>query len=119
MSLNISETQIQGWIQEGVRNAIQSMLRDGYGAGADLKKAMAKAVAEAEPQIVAALKVGIAQACVSPNFLQGIEREIASSLASQFRGSFDGVIKAAAKNAANNEIVAQRVVALTQKAAGL
>ena len=117
MSINISESQIQGWIQEGVRQSIQGMLRDNYGAGADLKKAMAKAVAEAEPQILAALKVGIAQACVSPEFMKGIEREIASSLASQYRGAFDGVVRAAAKQAANTEVVARRVVELTMAAA--
>lgn len=119
MSINISETQIQGWIQDGVRLSIQGMLRDNYGAGADLKKAMAKAVTEAEPQILAALKVGIAQACVSPGLLSTIEKEIAASLASQYRGAFEGVVRAAAKSAASNEIVARRVVELTKAAAGI
>lgn len=119
MSINISEAQIQGWIQDGVRQSIQGMLRDNYGAGADLKKAMTKAVAEAEPQILAALKVGIAQACVSPAFLQGIEKELAVTLASQYRGAFDGVVRAAAKQAAHNEVVALRVVELTKAAAGM
>jgi len=119
MSINISETQIQNWIQDGVRQSIQSMFRDNYGAGAELKKAMAKAVAEAEPQILAALKIGIAQACVSPSLLSAIEKEIAASLASQYRGAFDGVVRAAAKSAASNEIVARRVVELTRVAAGI
>ena len=119
MSLTISNTQIETWIQEGVAQSIRGLMRDTYGAGADLKKAMAKAVAEAEPQILAALKVGIAQACVSPAVLQQIEKEIAASLASQYRGAFDGVIRAAAKQAANNEIVAQRVAELTRQAAGM
>lgn len=119
MSINITEAQIQVWIQDGVKQSIQGMLRDNYGAGADLKKAMAKAVAEAEPQILAALRIGIAQACVSPAFLVTIEKEIATSLASQYRGAFDGVIRAAAKSAASNEIVARRVVELTRAAAGI
>ena len=118
MSLNIGELEIRNWIQDGVAQSIRAQLRDQYGAGTALKKAMDKAVAEAEPQILAALKVGIAQACVSPEFMKSIEKEIASALASQWRGAFDGVIRAAAKQAAHNEVVAQRVVELTRQAAG-
>lgn len=117
MSIQITDTQIQNWIQDGVRQAIQSMMRDQYGQGAVLKKAMEKAIADSESQIIAALKAGIAQACVSPGFLQQIEKDIATSLASQYRGAFDSVIKAAAKQAANTEVIAQRVAELTRQAA--
>lgn len=119
MTINITESQIRGWIEDGVKSAINSALRDNYGAGSDIKKAMSKAIAEAEPQILAALKVGIAQACVSPGFLGAIEREMASSMASLYRGAFEGVIRGAAKSAAHDEAVARRVVELTRKAAGI
>jgi len=119
MSVQITDVQIQNWIQDGIKQAIQSLLRDTYGQGAALKTAMAKAVAEAEPQILAAMKIGISQACVSPTLLQSIEKEIASSLTSQYRGAFEGVVRAAAKQAANTEVIAQRVAELTKKAAGL
>lgn len=117
--ISFSETDLKNWIQTGVQNAINSALRDNYGMGSKLKTAMDAAIKEAEPQILAALKVGIAQACVSPMFLQGIEREIAASLASQYRGAFEGVVRGAAKQAAHNEVVAQRVVELTKAAAGV
>jgi hypothetical protein len=119
MTINITEATVQRWIQEGIQNAINSMLRDQYGTGADLKKAMTKAIAESEGQIVAAMKIGIAQACVSPLLLKSIEGDIAKAIADRYRGAFDGVIKAAAKQAANNEVVAQRVAELTRQAAGL
>jgi hypothetical protein len=118
MSINITDPTIERWIQDGIVNAINTMLRDKYGVGAELKKAMDKAIADSEQQIVAALKVGIAQACVSPGFLQQIEGEIARSLASQYRGAFDAVIKSAAKQAANTEVIAKRVAELTMQAAG-
>jgi hypothetical protein len=118
-AVTITEETIQSWIQRGLQQAIESMMRDQYGTGNQLKKAMDKAVSESEAQILAALKVGIAQACVSPSLMKSIEKEIANSLASQYRGAFDGVVRAAAKNAASTEVVAQRVVELTRIAAGL
>lgn len=98
---------------------MQQMLRDSCGAGVYLKRAMSQAVTEAEPQLLAAMKAGIAQACVSPASLQGIEKEIASALTNQYRGAFEGVVKAAAKQAAHNEVVAQRVVELTKAVASV
>lgn len=117
--INISEVQIERWIKEGVQNSINSALRDTYGVGRDLKEAMNKAIKESEGQIVAAMKIGIAQACVSPNFLQAIEKDIAAELASRYRGAFEGVIRAAAKQAASDELVARRVSELAKKAAGI
>lgn len=119
MAFEITEAQVQRMLQDGIQQAVNSMLRDSYGTGANLKKAVEKAIAESEPQIVAALKVGISQAVVSPGFLQVIEKEIATSMSSQYRGAFEGVIRAAAKQAASNEVIAKRVAELTQQAAGL
>lgn len=118
MAFEITEAQVQRMLQDGIQSAINGMLRDSYGTGAALKKAVEKAIAESEPQIVAALKVGIAQACVSPGFLKSIEGEIANSLASTYRGAFEGVVRAAAKQAANTEVIAQRVAELTKQASG-
>ncbi len=119
MAFEITEAQVQRMLQDGIQSTIHSMLRDSYGTGANLKKAVATAITESEAHIVAALKVGISQACVSPGFLQAIEKEIALALASQYRGAFDGVIRAAAKQAANTEVIAQRVAELTKQAAGV
>lgn len=119
MSINISDSQVQAWIQDGIQNAIKSLLSDRYGTGAQLKDAMDKAIKQAQPQIVAAVEASIARACVAPGFLQAIEREIAASLASQYRGAFEGVVRAAAKQAANTEVIAKRVAELTRQAAGL
>lgn len=118
MGIEISEAQIQSWIQDGVKNAIHSMMRDRYGQGERIKEAMEKAIKESEPLIVASLKAGIAQACASPAFLQGIEQDLAKALASQYRGAFEGVVRAAAKKAANNEVTANHVAELTQQAVG-
>jgi len=119
MSIEISDATIQMWIQTGIQSAINSMLRDSYGAGALLKKATEKAMLESEQHIVEAMKESIQRACVSPNFLQAVERDIAAAMANQYRGAFDGVIKAAAKQAANTEVIAQRVAELTKLAAGI
>lgn len=119
MSIQITDSMIEQWIHSGIQQAVNNMLRDQYGTGANLKKAMDKAIAESEAQLVASLKVGIAQACVSPTFMKGIEQEIALSLSRQYRGAFDGVVRAAAKQAANNEIVAQRVAEIARLAAGI
>ena len=106
-------------LAEGIQHAVNSMLRDSYGNGALLKKAMEKAITESEPLITEAMKEAVAKAVVSPTFLQVVEKDIASSLANQYRGAFEAVIRSAAKNAANNEIVARRVVELTKQAAGI
>lgn len=119
MSIEISNSTVELWIKEGIKNAIQSMLRDSYGTGANLKKAMDKAIADSEAQITAALKIAISQACVSPDFLKGVEKDIAAALASKYRGAFDGVITAAAKQAARDEIVTRRVAEMTKQAAGV
>ena len=117
--IEISQAQIERWIQDGLKSGIEAMLRGSYGQGAQLQASAKAAIAASEPLVTEALKAGIAQACVSPAFLQTIEREVSASLASQYRGAFDGVIKAAAKSAANNEVVARRVAELTRQAAGL
>lgn len=119
MNIIFTEEQIQGWLQEGLRSAMNSLLRDGYGTGAALKRAVDKAISESEMEIVAALKVGISQAVVSKGFMKKIELEIANSLSSQYRGAFEGVIRAAAKQAASNEVIARRVAELTREGAGL
>lgn len=114
-----TEAQIERMLQDGIKSAITSMLSDRFGHGAKLKKSVEGAIAQSEPMIIAALTGGISQACVSPGFLQSIEKEIAASMANQFRGTFDVVIRAAAKQAANTEVIAQRVAELTKQAAGL
>jgi hypothetical protein len=118
MAIQFNDLEVKNWIQDGVQQAIRSALRDQYSMGRDLKAAMDKAIKEAEPQILAGLKIAISQACVSPEFLKSLEKEIAASMASQYRGAFDGVIRAAAKQAAHDDVVARRVVELTRQAAG-
>ncbi len=117
-AIEITQAQIERWIQDGLKSGIDSMMRGSYGQAAQLQESAKKAILASEPLVTQALKDGIARACVSPGFLQAIEREIAASLASQYRGAFDGVIKAAAKQAANTEVIAQRVVELAKQAAG-
>lgn len=119
MTIEIKDATIELWVRDGVQNAINSMMRDNYGTGAKLKSAMEKAIAESQEQITVAMIHAIAKACVSPNFLMAIEKDIATALASQYRGAFDGVIRAAAKQAAHTDVVAQRVIELTRKAAGV
>ena len=114
-TFELTEKQIEGMVQEGIK----SVLNDRYGVGAALKRSVEAAIVKSEPEIIAALKAGIVQTCVSPGFLQSIEKEIAGSLANQYRGAFDGVVRAAAKQAANTEVIAQRVAELTKQAAGL
>lgn len=116
-NIEITEAQITVWAQEGIKKEIADTLRRGYGMGDKLKKTIEDTVAQSEPQIKAAIQAAIAQACISPEFIKGIEVEVSRSLASSYRGCFDGVIKAAAKTAANTEVVAKRVVELTQAAA--
>ena len=119
MAIEIKDATIELWIRDGVQTAINSMMRDGYGTGAKLKSAMEKAIAESQEQITVAMVHAIAKACVSPNFLMAIEKDIATALASQYRGAFEGVIRAAAKQAAHTDVVAQRVIEMTRKAAGV
>ena len=40
MAFEITEAQVQRMLQEGIQSAINSMLRDSYGQGAKLKKAL-------------------------------------------------------------------------------
>jgi len=117
VSIQISDDTIQTWIQDGIKQGIHSMLRDAYGNGAVIKRAIEKAVVDSEPSIVAAMKVGVAQACVSPDFFKSIESEIVKNMASRYRGVFDSVIHSAAKKAANDQITAGRIVELVHKAA--
>lgn len=119
MSITFTDNDIERWVKDGVQSAINSALRDGYRMGSQLKVVIEKAIKESEPEILAGVKDGITKACLSPGFLQSIEKEIAASLASQYRGAFDGVVRAAAKQAANTEVVARRIVELTQQAAGI
>ena len=49
MTIQISEEQIKRMLAEGIQHAVNSMLRDSYGNGALLKKAMEKAITESEP----------------------------------------------------------------------
>lgn len=123
--ITITDDQIKRWIEDGIREALASMLKDRYGAGAQVKTLVESAFKKAEPQVVAAIDVGLASVFASPDFAAKVEsditaalrREISDTLASQYRGAFTGVIRAAAKTSAHNEIIAQRVVELTQAAA--
>lgn len=115
--INITQSQIEMWVQKGAQASIDNALRDTYGAGKEIKVMMDRALKESEPHIVKALKDGIMKAAVSPAFMATLEQEIARSLANQYRGAFEGVMRHAAKMAASNEIIARRVAELTQQAA--
>lgn len=119
MKFEITEPQIEKMLQDGIKAAIASIMGDKYGAGARLKNSVESAITKSENVITEAIKAAISQVVASPAFLQTIEKEIAASMASQYRGAFDGVIRAAAKNAANTEVIAQRVAELTKQAAGV
>lgn len=112
--LNIHEHQIESWIQEGAKSAIQAALRDNYGAGANIKKAIDKAVSKAEPEITLAISQGISKACKSPGFMQAIEAELIKSLGNKFKGAFEAVIIAAARRAADDKIAADRLAGAVQ-----
>lgn len=114
--LNIQEHQIESWIQEGAKSAIQAALRDNHGAGANIKKSIDKAVSTAEPEITLAISQGISKACKSPAFMQAIEAELIRSLGNKFKGAFEAVIIAAARRAADDKIAADRLADVVQLA---
>lgn len=115
---------IQQWIHKGIQDSINSAFRDSYsyGAGSKIKdmmlKILDKVMKECEGEIEKAVREGILKAVVSPGFLQVMEKDIANSFASAYHGAFKAVILSAAKQAANTEVIAQRVVELTKIAAG-
>jgi len=122
MAITITDDQIKRWIEDGIQGALTSMLKDRYGTGAQIKTVVETAIKKAEPKIVKVIDAGLAKVFASPEFNAKLEndisialrKEISDTLASQYRGAFTGVIRAAAKASAHNEIIAQRVVELTQ-----
>ncbi len=116
MPINISDTLLQNAAEKGIAEAVRRELEGQYGPGAAIKAAVAKAIAGQESAIASAVTGAVAVACQSVEFRDAVARDLVKSLSSKFSGHFDGVVRAAAKLAANDAVVTARVAAALKDA---
>lgn len=101
MELKIPDYAIDQAIRDSVKRAVeQSLNEDRWGPGIEFKKAIKTAIESNIPELEMRVATVFKSAISSPEFSEYVKQGVLAASKNLFTGTFDGVIKAAAKKAA-------------------
>lgn len=110
MEFKMSEFEVSSMVRDTLRQEFARQLSQSYGViYKQFEEALRKSAKDIEPEIQTAVTLGVRQAIASEHFQVAIRAEIIKLLANKFAGTFDGVMKAAAKRAADEQLIKNEV----------
>lgn len=110
LEFKISDDQLQRVIIDACRDKIASELRSSYGPGAKLGALVARVIDAERETLAGMITQATRDALSSPEFQAMLRAELLRAISSKFKGTFDGVLHAAAKKAANNKVLRDSIV---------
>jgi hypothetical protein len=102
---------------EGLRAEMRSALANRWGVGRKIDEVVTRTVEENIPLIEREIKAAMLDALRSEDFRKRIQGEIVTAMKNKFSGTFDGVMRAAAKKFAQDTISAKAIADLAKEQA--
>ena len=105
MTAVITDADIREAALVGLRDQLRTMLsRHEYGAGKKLQELVIKSLESKQGIIEAQVDKALAEALMSPEFTEVLRAEMIHAMRKKFVGAFDGVMHAAGKRAAQDQL---------------
>ena len=113
----ISEAEMRAAAIRGLESQIKESLRDRrWGPGLKLETIMDAVIAERQKDIEASIRMAIVQACASPEFVAAVRADTVKAMSNKMAGAFEGVMRAAGKRLAQDQIAREAIVAAVKDA---
>lgn len=118
MEIKLSDYDIQAFAKEGIQKEVSRLFGNSYSGshGSLITAAVAEGIKANQIVITNAISQAVKDACEVPAFKQVVQKELIEALSKRFMGEFDSVIKAAARQAAQEEIVKQKLLKAMEEA---
>lgn len=118
MDIKLSDYDVQAFAKEGIQREVSRLFGNSYSGshGSLIQAAVSEGIKNNQKVISNAISQAVQDACQTSTFKQVVLNEIITALGKRFTGEFDAVIKSAAKQAAQEEIVKQKLLKAMEEA---
>lgn len=105
----IDQQKIEQLLLAGLREELNSAMRSQWGTGQKLRNMVDDVIGKNTAAIEKQIKIAVLEAIQSDEFVQMARDVMLGAMKSKFSGAFEGVMRAAGKRAAQDEVLAGKV----------
>lgn len=102
----LNEEDLKRIVIKGLENELRSVMMSSYGVGPKVKKMAEDAIANNQQLLSDTLQTAFLAALDSPEFAEMTRKAMLDAMKGKFTGVFDGVMRAAGKKAAQEQLLA-------------
>lgn len=106
----INEQEMKAAALRGLESEIRQSLSNRWGVGAKLDAVVTRTIEQNMPIVEAQINKALLEALGSPEFVTKLGDEMIRAMRGKFAGTFDGVMRAAGKKLAQDELARDAIV---------